>query len=150
MPAGASRTCGGRPRGAPTSHEVRARALKAAVPEAEDREALRQPRRSWSGGNVPDMATRWGFPDEQTDIGELLDLVRSRPSWHARAACRKHPEISWFPEPGESAADAVAVCGTCPVVGECLEWAMAQGSTLAGVWGGLTPRGRQRARRHVA
>jgi Transcription factor WhiB len=41
----------------------------------------------------------------------LLD----RPAWHHTAACREHPELSWFPGAYEDASAAVAVCAACPV-----------------------------------
>jgi len=35
------------------------------------------------------------------DPADLLDLVVLRPVWHRDAACREHPELTWFPERGE-------------------------------------------------
>ncbi|MGW1160151.1 WhiB family transcriptional regulator [Streptomyces sp. NPDC002513] len=58
--------------------------------------------------------------------------------WHA--ACKgEDPELffpvgSTGPALKETAA-AKRVCRRCPVVGECLDWALRSGQT-AGVWGG--------------
>lgn len=75
--------------------------------------------------------------------GPSLDAHRW-PAWHRDAACREHPEVTWFPELGESTAPAKAVCHTCLVQEECLAWALAQEPTLAGVWGGTSAIERRR------
>ena len=38
---------------------------------------------------------------------------------------------------------AKAICAFCPIRVECLNWAMAQGTNLVGVWGGLTAQERR-------
>ena len=46
--------------------------------------------------------------------------------WHARAACRDHPDPDmWFPGPGVSrrAQRAVEICQSCPVQIECAQHA---------------------------
>jgi len=79
---------------------------------------------------------------------DLLDLIAGgKPAWHADAACREHPELSWFPAQGEDSSAARAVCSGCLVVGECRSWALAQGGGLVGLWGGLSDRERRRRRR---
>ena len=78
---------------------------------------------------------------------ELLDLIAGgKPAFHADAACKEGPELSWFPERGEDTAAALAVCGGCLVVAECRSWALAQGPQLQGLWGGLSTRERLRRR----
>lgn len=79
--------------------------------------------------------------------------------WRHRAVCRDEDPELFFPV-GNSGpalaqiAEAKAVCARCPVVNECLEWAIATGQD-AGVWGGMSEderrslkrrRARQRAR----
>ncbi|MEV1021349.1 WhiB family transcriptional regulator [Streptomyces sp. NPDC050264] len=62
--------------------------------------------------------------------------------WLERAACvREDPEL-FFPVGGSGPAlqdvhDAKEVCHRCPVMGECLEWALRTGQTT-GVWGGTS------------
>jgi Transcription factor WhiB/Homeodomain-like domain len=72
--------------------------------------------------------------------------------WRHRAACRNlDPEI-FFPvaEIGPARARqerrAKAVCARCPVVAECLTWALETGQAY-GVWGGTTEHERRAQRR---
>jgi WhiB family transcriptional regulator, redox-sensing transcriptional regulator len=44
-------------------------------------------------------------------------------------------------------AEAKAVCGRCPVVAECRDWAV-QAGPVDGVWGGTTESERRAMRRH--
>ena len=71
--------------------------------------------------------------------------------WRAWAACRGMDTNLWFPEKIDGMhqliADARAVCRTCTVTGDCLDYAMAQEVKLVGVWGGLSERERKNARR---
>ena len=65
--------------------------------------------------------------------------------WQVHAACRGLGDEYFFPadtnergrykQARERAAKSV--CATCPVVEECLRWALAVGE-MHGVWGGLT------------
>lgn len=70
----------------------------------------------------------------------LLGLIDSkRPWWHRHGACRRAPlDATWFPDRGENAVAAKAICAGCPVLEPCREWALSQGATLDGVWGGLS------------
>ncbi len=78
-----------------------------------------------------------------------IDEVTHRPLWHARAACRgKGPDI-FFPDRGESAAVAKALCASCPVRRQCLDVALADAS-VRGIWGGVSERGRVGLRRGSA
>ncbi|MFD3958104.1 WhiB family transcriptional regulator [Streptomyces bacillaris] len=62
-------------------------------------------------------------------------------NWRTHAACREEDPDLFFPI-GTSgpavvqAAEAKAVCRTCPVQAQCLEWALENGQDT-GVWGGL-------------
>jgi WhiB family redox-sensing transcriptional regulator len=71
--------------------------------------------------------------------------------WRDEAACRDEDPDLFFPigsGPAAQAqiADAKAICARCPVVRECLEWALETGQD-AGVWGGLTEEERRQLRR---
>lgn len=80
--------------------------------------------------------------------GELLArLARSKPAWHAAAACREHPELEWVPSPKANTSAHKAVCAACLVRAECLDHAL-EGNER-GVWGGTDERDR-RAMREVA
>lgn len=79
----------------------------------------------------------------------LAELLR-KPAWHADAACREHPEVSWFPRRGEQLDAVRAICSDCLVQAECQSYALEQGSWLAGVWGGTSERQRRMLRRDAA
>lgn len=81
-------------------------------------------------------------------------------AWHVRGKCQGRDDIDWFPdvdgaatseEARELCADALALCGFCPVVRECREFAISTQQEY-GVWGGLTEydRGRKEPRRRAA
>lgn len=89
--------------------------------------------------------------NEPVGAGDLLDLLAGgKPAFHADAACREHPELTWFPERGEDSSAAKAVCRKCLVLGECRSWALAQGAELQGLWGGLSGLERKKRRRPAA
>ena len=67
--------------------------------------------------------------------------------WRLRAACREADPDLFYPSP-DNPNDAVApkrvietYCNHCPVVADCLEFAVQQGETF-GIWGATTPRQR--------
>ncbi|MEV5774261.1 WhiB family transcriptional regulator [Streptomyces antimycoticus] len=64
-----------------------------------------------------------------------------------REPCREKPE-DWFPRKGEHGGAAQTLCKTsCPVVWDCLRWALANPQlTAEGIWGGKT-RGQRTAQR---
>ena len=81
--------------------------------------------------------------DSAPDLDAVLDLLaRARPAWHADALCREHPEVNFFPERGESAEPAKAVCARCAVRAECAAYGADE---AAGIWGGLSRRVRSGA-----
>ncbi|MGW4234546.1 WhiB family transcriptional regulator [Streptomyces sp. NPDC004980] len=62
-------------------------------------------------------------------------------NWRMHAACRDEDPDLFFPIGSTGPAlvqteDAKAVCATCPVREQCLEWALENGQD-SGVWGGL-------------
>ncbi|MGI9120634.1 MAG: WhiB family transcriptional regulator [Acidimicrobiales bacterium] len=80
----------------------------------------------------------------------LLDAVRGRPPWMARAACRDHPEVDFLPSSPRrgipaDVAPALAICAVCPVTAQCLAAAVEHGES--GVWGGTTERQRRLLRK---
>jgi WhiB family redox-sensing transcriptional regulator len=58
-------------------------------------------------------------------------------SWLAGALCAQTDPEAFFPEKGESALAALAVCRRCEVRAECLAWALEHHQRF-GVWGGVT------------
>lgn len=72
--------------------------------------------------------------------------------WRARAACRGMDVNQFMPEAsqGRGGHPALKVCATCPVIHQCLQYAlMMDDITAVGVWGGTTDRHRRRIRRHI-
>jgi WhiB family redox-sensing transcriptional regulator len=74
--------------------------------------------------------------------------------WRHRAICRDEDPELFFPV-GNSGpallqiAEAKAVCERCPVITECLNWALETGQD-AGVWGGLSEDERRSLKRRRA
>ena len=70
-----------------------------------------------------------------------------RPAWFADAACREHPELSWFPDPSDLEAIAAvrAVCERCLVSPECEPAGRERGERF-GVWAGVLRTGRRPAK----
>lgn len=66
--------------------------------------------------------------------------------WMDEAVCAQVDPELFFPEKNGNAAPARRLCGTCPVAGECLEFALTNGERF-GVWGGLSERERRKLRK---
>ena len=100
-------------------------------------------------GRLSDPATGTvgasGGGEPALDLEDLLALAKP-PAWHADAACKEHPEVTWFPGRGEHPGPAIAICRGCLVVGECLRWAIEAGPRLHGIWGGMTETQRRQFR----
>ncbi len=76
-------------------------------------------------------------------------LAKHRPAWQADALCQEHPEVSFFPERGESTEPAKAICAACPCATECKGYAEANG-IRHGIWAGESMAQRKRKRKHAA
>ncbi|MDE0653985.1 MAG: WhiB family transcriptional regulator [bacterium] len=64
----------------------------------------------------------------------------------ARARCVGEPPNVFFPSDGVGVLRAQKICAECPVVNECLEYALAN-HISHGVWGGASERQRRRLQR---
>lgn len=85
----------------------------------------------------------------QPTLGLIADLLGFQPEpWRAEAACADPtiPADIFWPQRGESVREAKAVCRTCPVTAECLDYALTTGAHH-GIWGATTERERRRIRR---
>lgn len=76
------------------------------------------------------------------------DTLPRRLDWQAAALCRTDPD-PFFCEQGGSANDARRICAACPVRLQCMTEAMTVEDGLGyamrgGIWGGLTPRERDK------
>jgi len=79
-------------------------------------------------------------------------MAATRSGWRQRAACRGLNTELFFPVGASGGALdqielAQAVCARCPVVKDCLSWALDTGQTN-GIWGGKTEEQRRALRRH--
>ncbi|MGH8899918.1 MAG: WhiB family transcriptional regulator [Egibacteraceae bacterium] len=82
---------------------------------------------------------------------ELVLLGGEPPAWQADAACAAMPTEDFFPVGStgpalNQIARAKAICATCPVREECLDYALATGQN-DGVWGGMSEDERRTERR---
>src|SRR3954451_22777043 len=68
--------------------------------------------------------------------------------WKAEAACRDLPTSIFFPDSESDSGPALAVCATCPVREQCLDFAL-RTRQHDGVWGGATETERKRIRRRM-
>ncbi len=77
-----------------------------------------------------------------------LDLLLDLESWREGGACFDRLDVSFFPSPEDHAAivRAKALCASCPVLDDCLAFALETNQT-DGIWGGTTPQERVRFRR---
>lgn len=70
--------------------------------------------------------------------------------WRAHAACSGYPNTLFFPtadglEEG-SIERAKAICAVCPVIDECLQYAL-ETNQRSGIWGGTSEKERKSLRR---
>jgi len=77
----------------------------------------------------------------------VLDV--NRPDWMTKAACIGEPRDLFFPGPGQDGIrktkKAKEICRSCPVVNDCIVYAMSfSPRSLIGIWGGTTERERTR------
>ena len=75
-----------------------------------------------------------------------LEEFLERPAWMKRAECRGTDTAVFFPERGEPAEPARAICERCEVREPCLDYALDFGTLIRGIWGGATDRERMRLR----
>lgn len=99
---------------------------------------------------VTEAEVRWLMePGTVHEPSLLFEILRQRPAWMKRAACRGEPTERFFPGRGDDVRPALELCRACPVRRECADYAL--GSTagtlgLSGIWGGLSARQRRRLR----
>jgi WhiB family transcriptional regulator, redox-sensing transcriptional regulator len=64
-------------------------------------------------------------------------------AWMGAGNCRNYPPDMFFPSDGVGVDRARKICTGCPVVTDCLEYALEQ-RIEHGVWGGCSERERRR------
>jgi WhiB family transcriptional regulator, redox-sensing transcriptional regulator len=78
-----------------------------------------------------------------TPLQALITRICTQQPWMADAACHGANPDLFFPNPGQNATQALAICATCTVQKECRE---AGELEQFGIWGGVTPRQRRQQR----
>ena len=86
------------------------------------------------------------------EVAALPALVSENWDWQVKAACRGVGVDQFFNPDAERGqakrtreARAKAICATCPVIAQCLDWALSVGEPY-GVWGGLSAAERHEVR----
>lgn len=69
-------------------------------------------------------------------------------AWQRDALCAQTDPEAFFPEKGGSTREAKAVCESCTVRAECLEYALRHDERF-GIWGGMSERERRKIRRQA-
>lgn len=112
--------------------------------------------RELRSGNTEDLAMTRGeyFGLRDSDprpwpepVQHLLAAIADAPdeTWRSKAACKGMTHL-FFPEGSKRSTYGPArqICDTCPVQAECAE---SGADEVHGVWGGMSPRERSRARK---
>ncbi len=83
-------------------------------------------------------------------VPAVSPLSMARPEWWRRAECiRRRVPLSWFfVDQGGDPWPAKGVCAACPVVRDCLAFAVTE-RIEHGIYGGMTPSERKEARRNA-
>jgi WhiB family transcriptional regulator, redox-sensing transcriptional regulator len=72
----------------------------------------------------------------------MLDAPTRELVWQDLGACREFSVESFYPPTDQDGDEAKAICFTCSVREQCLEFALAAGERF-GIWGGLNPQERR-------
>ena len=82
--------------------------------------------------------------DHTDAIARMLSVpITDERPWVVFAACRDADPDLFFPAGREEELRALAVCASCPVRSECLDYALEAGERF-GIWGGLTEKKRRK------
>jgi WhiB family redox-sensing transcriptional regulator len=79
----------------------------------------------------------------------LAAPVNEERPWMVFGACRESDPDLFFSGAREEEALALAICASCPVRLECLDYAL-EARERFGIWGGMTEKQRRRERRRIA
>jgi len=81
--------------------------------------------------------------------GRVQATAETVVGWRGNAACAGLPHAIFFPV-GETTEEAIAnakkICSLCPVIDDCLEFAL-ETNQRAGIWGGTAEEDRKALRR---
>jgi WhiB family redox-sensing transcriptional regulator len=99
----------------------------------------------WGGDRCRNPLAALRRPGDQSDPSEWLAQLTRRPEWHADAACRGAGTDGFIIGRGANAAimaRARAICSTCLVAAECLDYALGDVDAV-GIWGATTAQQRR-------
>lgn len=101
----------------------------------------------WRTGSTDSSRTAPSRLPAQSDVATItaVQIARheAREDWRDDAACTGEPTDVFFPPKGAVSWVAKSICETCPVRLDCASTHLDE---RHGVWGGLSPRQRQRMR----
>lgn len=83
----------------------------------------------------------------RTPLELILGRIDDQP-WAEDALCAQTDPESFYPEKGGSTREAKAVCASCLVQAECLDYALDHDERF-GIWGGLSERERRRIKQRI-
>ncbi|HVV70198.1 MAG TPA: WhiB family transcriptional regulator [Verrucomicrobiae bacterium] len=75
-----------------------------------------------------------------------LELSFPDEAWVQDALCPQVDGELFFPNKGGSTREAKRICAMCPVIDECLDYAL-RNDERAGIWGGMSERQRRSIQR---
>jgi len=84
----------------------------------------------------------------EIDLGLFAAPVLEERPWAVFAACRGGDADLFFPATKDHERQAVALCRTCAVAGDCLDYAL-DARERFGIWGGRTEKDRRRLLRDL-
>jgi WhiB family redox-sensing transcriptional regulator len=79
----------------------------------------------------------------QAIVRMLAVPISDERPWLVFGACRDADPDLFFPTTAEQSDQALAICASCPVRPECLEYALEAGERF-GIWGGTTEKRRRK------
>lgn len=84
--------------------------------------------------------------DDTSEFDILSAPILDERPWAVYAACKDEASMTFFPQNRAEEATALRICAICPVVDECLDYAL-ESKERFGVWGGTTERARRKLAR---
>ena len=84
----------------------------------------------------------------EIEIGLLAAPILQERPWAVFASCKESDADLFFPASKKEERAALAVCTVCPVIDDCLEYAL-ESKERFGVWGGTTEKERRRLLRRM-
>lgn len=91
-------------------------------------------------------ASTTASPRHHTGSTHGLPSLSDPKAWMLDALCAQTDPEAYFPEKGGSSREAKAMCRTCEVSAECLDYALAN-DERHGIWGGLSERERRQLKK---